>query len=149
VGFDIDAARADAEAFAGEETKEVPLEIRDRRRSYPVAVEERSETSEGETRADGAGSGTEEAGSAGVPTPAENPSADQGQQSDSVPETERPRSARSVTFLNGAKFYLGELIPWKGIQFQVIGMKGQSIVLHAIDLTGSERKRLQREARRA
>jgi hypothetical protein len=51
--------------------------------------------------------------------------------------------------LNGAKFYLGELIAWKGIQFQVIGMKGQSVVLHAIDLTGSERKRLQREARRA
>ena len=59
-----------------------------------------------------------------------------------APEPEVGKSARSITMVNGAKFHLGEILPWKGIHFQVIHLHNSSIVLQGVGLTEREIKRM-------
>lgn len=111
-----------------------------------VDVGERGETVEERPADNDAEGGTEGAVSDQLPAPAQDPSDDrrQQQQGDSASQAERSaiRRQRSVEFINGSKVYLGELVPFKGVLFQVIHIKNQTIAMTAIDLTSGEKKRL-------
>lgn len=52
-----------------------------------------------------------------------------------------------TTMMNGARFSLGELLPWKGCQFQVIAVRHGAVLLQCIGLSTSEVKRLRARLR--
>lgn len=109
-----------------------------------VDVGERRETVEERPADNDAANGTEGAVSNQLPAPAQDPGDDrrQQQQGDSASQAAGSRIQRSVEFINGSKVYLGELVPFKGVLFQVIHIKNQTIAMTAIDLTSGEKKRL-------
>lgn len=147
---DVDQLRRETDEFTGpaEELEVTHGEMGNGGGSDSVADEERGATGEGNERTDDSKPRPEEVVSDQLPTESQGASADrpQEQQGHGDPEQQRPRPARTITFINGAKFYLGELLPWKGVLFQVIQVKGQGVVLQGIDLTGKEQKRLAQEA---
>jgi hypothetical protein len=149
--FNIDAARADAAAFADQDPElkeEQHGQVQDSGAGIGVAEATRGEDLAHQTGDDYSASQPESTGSAGLPEESQDPQPDGRQGSDDLSQSggssEPQRSKQAIGFVNGAKFYKGELLPWKGIQFQVIYLKGHTVILQGIDFTGKERKRLEK-----
>ena len=148
----IDALRAEADEFLNAEGEVLNAEVDEHRGSVAVAEEERSEIGpEVSQRGDGRVKWAENPVSVGLPERTEGELVTAGEgQGHSVPDAsvqpdpsgEELKSAKSITFVNGAKFSLGEMLPWKGIHFQVIYVGDGTVALQGVGLSNTEIKRI-------
>ena len=159
----VDALRNEADAFLAQDDPEAYAELVKQRRelkneslannrgSVTVDAEARTQAgSEGAVVDDGDSKGQDDVVRTGL-SQIERDSVDAEPRGSldvpdaSVPTVDggvRQRSITSITMVNGARFSLGEFIPWKGIFFQVIELQNGTVTLQAIGLTNAEIKRM-------